>query len=444
MRTGTRKLRVAAAAVLAVLVLAFLLAHYVTELRTIRVLVEGTRLDVTPQVIDGQLLVPYRAVAERLGARASWNPAERTVTVTDGDAVLTMTLDHSIAVFNGRDVQLEAVPVLSDGRVLVPLRFLADSLGYRLHWEQAARTARLVPVPALRVRVAVPDGVPALSMIRLLRERPSMGRHVTISYEVVRSPELMAARIVSGEADIAIVPTNLAAVLYNRNVPYRLAAATVWGMLYVVSSEGIGSWQDLRGREIYTFGRGLTPDIVFRYLLAQHGLSADRDVTLRYMGSGMELAQAMIAGRVNTAVLPEPLATKVMMRRQEVSVAVDLQQAWAAATGLGLSYPQASLLISNVVSNSHPEFVERFLHEVARSAAWVNDNPQMAGVWAEELQTGLTARVVEHALPRCNIRFVGAIEARAAIEAFLRVLGEFSPETIGGRLPSEAFFLQPR
>lgn len=427
--------------VLALLAVFFSVA-YAAGPRPIRVVVEGTALDVSPQVINGRAMVPYRAVAERLGARVSWNARERTATVTDGDAVLKLTVGQATAVSNGREIRLDAAPVLLDGRVLVPLRFLGTGLGWRVSWDAVTRTAQLNSVPALTVRVAVPDGVPALSIVRLLRERPSMGKNVTISYEVVRSPELMAAKVVSGEADIAIVPTNLAAVLYNRNVPYRLVSANIWGMLYVISSENIRSWQDLRGKEVHTFGRGLTPDLVFRYLLTQNGLNPDRDITLRYLGSGTELAQAMIAGRVKTAVLPEPAATQVMMRRQDVSAVLDLQRAWATATGLGVSYPQASLLISTAVLNGYPEFVDRFLQEVAQNAAWVNNNPQTAGIWAEELQTGMTAKVVENALPRCNIRFVPARKARGAIEAYLRVLHDFSPEAIGGRLPSEAFYFQ--
>jgi len=441
MRTKLWKSGILLTAVLVLLMLIPSAAH-AASLRPIRVLVDDKALDVSPQVINNRVMVPYRMVAERLGARVSWDGREKSVIVSTDDAALKLTVGQTAALSNGRQINLDAAPVLSDGRVLVPLRVLSTGLGWRVSWDAATRTVRLRPIPDLTVRVVVPDGVPALSMVRLLKERPSMGRSVTISYEVVRSPELLAGKVVSGEADIAIVPTNLAAVLYNRNVPYRLAAANVWGMLYVVSSENIRNWNDLRGKEVHTFGRGLTPDIVFRYLLTQNGLNPDRDVTLRYLGSGTELAQAMIAGRVKTAVLPEPAVTQVVTRRQDVSVALDLQRAWATATGLGVSYPQASLLISNAVINGYPEFVDRFLQEVEQSAAWVNNNPQTAGVWAEELQTGMTARVVENALPRCNIRFVAAGEARGAIEAFLRVLRDFSPEAIGGRLPSEAFYLQ--
>ncbi|MBT9172706.1 MAG: hypothetical protein DDT21_01092 [Syntrophomonadaceae bacterium] len=416
---------------------------HAADTRPIRVVVDGTELGgVSPQLVNRRVMVPYRVVAERLGARVSWNAGERSVTVTDGDTVIRLTAGQAVAASNGRQIRLDTAPVLLDGRLFVPLRFLGTGLGWRVNWEAATRTVQLSSVPALTVRVAIPDGVTALSMVRLLRERPPMGRNVTVSYEIVRSPELLAAKVVSGEADIAIVPTNEAAIFYNRNIPYRLAAVNIWGTLYLISSENISNWQDLRGKELYTFGRGRTPDIVLRYLLAQNGLNPDRDVTLRYLGSVTELAQAVLAGRVKTAVLAEPAVTQVLTRRQDFSVVLDFQQEWARATGLGVSYPQASLLISNAVINGYPEFVDRFLHEVAQSAVWVNNNPQTAGVWAEGLLTGMTAGVVEKAVPRSNIRFVGAKEARGAIEAFLTVLRDFSPEAIGGRLPGEAFYFQ--
>lgn len=415
---------------------------HAADTRPVLVVVEGTTLDVPSLVISNRVMAPYRVVAERLGARVSWNAGERSVTVTDGDTVIKLTVGQAVAVSNGRQIRLDAAPALVNGRIYVPLRFLGTGLGWRVNWEAATRTVQLNSIPALTVRVAIPDGVTALSMVRLLREKPSMGKNVTINYEVVRSPELLAAKVVSGEADIALVPTNEAAIVYNRNIPYRLAATNIWGTLYVISSENIRSWQDLRGKELYTFGRGRTPDLVFRYLLAQNGLHPERDVTLKYLGSVTELAQAVLAGRVKTAVLAEPAVTQVLTRRQDFSVVLDFQQEWARATGLGVSYPQASLLISNAVINGFPEFVDRFLQEVAESAAWVNNNPQTAGLWAEGLLTGMTAGVVEQALPRCNIRYVGAREARGAIEAFLKVLRDFSPEAIGGRLPGEAFYLQ--
>ena len=406
----------------------------------VRIVLDEANLNVNVHMVRNRVMLPYREIAEGLGAQIAWDAGRRSVSVTLGDSAVSLTVDNANATANGRNVSLDAAPVLVDGRVFVPLRFLASELGWRVVWRADTRTVALTRIPPLTVNVALPDGVPALSMVRLLKERPPMGANVTVNYEIVRSPDLLAARVVSGEADIAVVPTNLAAVLHNRNTGYRLAASTIWGVLYLVSNENIKSWEDLRGKTVHTFGRGLTPDIVFRYLLSENNLNPERDVTLNYLGSGTELAQAMIAERVNTAVIPEPALTQVLTRRQDLSVALDLQKEWGDATGLADSYPQASIVISGKLIDNNPEFVVRFLKEVEQSVAWLNTNPRTAGTWAEELQIGLTAAVVERALPRSNIRFVPAVRARRAIEQYLKVLFDFAPESVGGRLPSENFY----
>lgn len=406
----------------------------------VRIVLDEANLNVNVHMVRNRVMLPYREIAEGLGAQVAWDAGRRSVSVTLGDSAVSLTVDNANATANGRNVTLDAAPVLVDGRVFVPLRFLASELGWRVVWRADTRTVALTRIPPLTVNVALPDGVPALSMVRLLKERPPMGANVTVNYEIVRSPDLLAARVVSGEADIAVVPTNLAAVLHNRNTGYRLAASTIWGVLYLVSNENIKSWEDLRGKTVHTFGRGLTPDIVFRYLLSENNLNPERDVTLNYLGSGTELAQAMIAERVNTAVIPEPALTQVLTRRQDLSVALDLQKEWGDATGLADSYPQASIVISSKLIDNNPEFVVRFLKEVEQSVAWLNTNPRTAGTWAEELQIGLTAAVVERALPRSNIRFVPAVRARRAIEQYLKVLFDFAPESVGGRLPSENFY----
>lgn len=406
----------------------------------VRVVLDGVNLNLDVHMVRNRVMLPYREIAERLGAQVAWDAGRRSVSVISGERVVSLTVDNANATINGRNVALDVAPLLINNRVFVPLRFLASELGWRVSWVSGARTVALSRIPPLTVNIALPDGVPALSIVRLLKERPSMGANVTVNYEIVRSPDLLAARVVSGEADIAVVPTNLAAVLHNRNTGYRLAASTIWGVLYLVSNENIRSWEDLRGKAIHTFGRGLTPDIVLRYLLSKNNLDPERDVNLNYLGSGTELAQAMIAGRVNTAVIPEPALTQVLTRRQDISVALDLQKEWGVATGLPDSYPQASIIISGKIIDNNPEFVGRFLQEVEQSIAWLSANPKTAGAWAEELQIGLTAAVVERALPRSNIRFVPANRARPAIERYLRVLFDFAPESIGGRLPGENFY----
>ncbi|WP_026478654.1 ABC transporter substrate-binding protein [Alkaliphilus transvaalensis] len=292
------------------------------------------------------------------------------------------------------------------------------------------------------INVAAPSGAPTLSMIKMFKENPSFGEHVNISYESVKSPDLMASRIISGEIDIAVVPTNLAATLYNRGVDYKLAASSVWGILYIVGTEEITGWEDLRGKEIHTLGRGLTPDIVLRYLLSSNGIDPDEDVTLTYLGEATELASTFIAGRSTISVIPEPALSNVMLKKEDTVILLDLQEEWSKQNEGNASYPQASLIIKNELIEKHPEFIEMFLEEYENSIDWLSLNGEKAGEYSEALETGLSKGAVVNGLNRSNINYQDSKVARESIEKYLKVLFDYSSETVGGKLPDEGFYFE--
>ncbi|MCG8479220.1 MAG: ABC transporter substrate-binding protein, partial [Spirochaetales bacterium] len=193
--------------------------------------------------------------------------------------------------------------------------------------EQAPATRSPDPVETTDVSVVVPSGVPAIGVGFLASGAlPIEIEGYETSFEIVTSPDVMGARLLSGEADIAVVPTNLGARLYNQDVPVQLAGVVVWGILYVVSADPIDDWEDLKGSEIGMLGRGLTPDIVFRHLARKNGLDPDGDLTLRYVNASTELAPNFITGTIDVSIMPEPMLTMVMGRAPNAVVAFDLQK----------------------------------------------------------------------------------------------------------------------
>lgn len=295
---------------------------------------------------------------------------------------------------------------------------------------------------SIKVKVAAPSGAPTLSMIKMFKENPSFGDGMEVSYESVKSPDLMASRILSGEVDIAVVPTNLAAVLYNKGANYRLAASSVWGVLYIVGDTKADGWEDIKGKEIYTMGRGLTPDILLRYLLSSNGIDPEKDVKLTYVGEATELASAFISGKSSIAVIPEPVLSNVMMKKEDAVILFDLQSEWSKLHQQESSYPQASLIIKNEVIDKNPEFVEKFLQEYENSIRWLNGNAEKGGEYSEKLQTGLSKGAVVKGLQRSNITYRDAKTAKKAIDQYLKVLFQYSPEVIGGKMPDEGFYFE--
>jgi plastocyanin len=106
-----------------------------------------------PMLIGGRLLVPYRPIAEAIGANVSYDAASKTVKVTKGSNTYLLPINRTTATLNGSDVPLETPVVLVNGVTLVPLRFVSEYLGLQVTYDHAARTVYLTgsAAPALKV-----------------------------------------------------------------------------------------------------------------------------------------------------------------------------------------------------------------------------------------------------------------------------------------------------
>ena len=108
----------------------------------IKITVNGSPVDsdVAPFMQDNRVMVPIRFVGEALGAAVNWNQEAGEATVSLGSTLINIfPLDHTVLV-NGKTVELDVHAVLLEGRVFVPLRFIAENLGSSVDWNQESQT----------------------------------------------------------------------------------------------------------------------------------------------------------------------------------------------------------------------------------------------------------------------------------------------------------------
>ncbi len=104
----------------------------------VRVRVDGETLlfDVEPEIINDRTFVPMRKIFEKLGAKIEWDDVTQTVTGTKEDTVIKLTIGNTVATVNGTEKTLDAIPLLNNGRTMIPLRFVAESLGCKVIWNE--------------------------------------------------------------------------------------------------------------------------------------------------------------------------------------------------------------------------------------------------------------------------------------------------------------------
>jgi NitT/TauT family transport system substrate-binding protein len=281
-------------------------------------------------------------------------------------------------------------------------------------------------------------GSSGVAMIRLFEEPPQI-RGFDVRVEALAQADLVAARFLSGEAQVGILPPNMAAKIRSSGIDIQAAAVIGAGMLSLLSADpGVRRIEDLRGKTVEVALQGATPDYVFRRILSFHGLTPDRDVTLGFSLAPPEIAQSLIAGRVTTALLPEPFVTMALAGRPELVTVSDIQEEWIMSGGIG-NYPMTLLVVDGAFASANSGAVGQILAAVKNSIEWVKANPAEAGVLVEKHDLGLRAPVAAAAVPRSNYVFIPAADARPSLEALFRVFLENAPASIGA-MPGDGFY----
>lgn len=294
----------------------------------------------------------------------------------------------------------------------------------------------------ITIEAASLKGPSGFGMIKMFEDVPELGPEVDSNFSVLPSPKAMVSRVAGGELDFAVFPANMAAKMYTAGPGYKLGAVVGMGVLHLLSRDPeISEWKDLQNKTVYSIGKGATPDYLFQYLLSQHGLYPKENVQLDFsVSSGPQLAQLLISGKIDTAILPEPFVTMVRTRASDVRRVLDFQSSWQQIQGGETTYPITVVVVKPQIAAERPELVERFLEAYSESIEWVNSNPAEAAQLIGKYEV-MPAALAEPAIPHCNLKFIPSAAARPIMEEFLQVLLDFNPASVGGQLPDDGFYL---
>jgi NitT/TauT family transport system substrate-binding protein len=286
-------------------------------------------------------------------------------------------------------------------------------------------------------------GPSAMGMIYLI-DSPGQIIPEKLNIEMLDEPMLVRARMLKDKPELAVLPLNMGAILYNKGLPYQVIAIPVWGTLYLFGTDSvINSWQSLKNKRVFLMGKGTTPDILFRYLLNIHGLKPDQDVILDYsFPTHIDLANAVSANQADLAVISEPLVSLASARNPSILKLLDLNAEWSKAVPGNPAMPQTALLGRNDFIRDHPDWIRKISEAWIRSIDQVNQHPQEAAermVFFKILPDPLIAVT---SIPGCNLKFRYASEIRPEIQQYLQVFFNFNPDAVGGKLPDEQFICQ--
>ncbi len=292
------------------------------------------------------------------------------------------------------------------------------------------------------VRIGSLKGPTSLGILDLMdRAEKGETKHPYEFRMAVGADELLPL-MAKGELDMALIPANVAAVLYHKTEGgVCVVDINTLGVLYLVTGdEAVAGPADLKGRTICLTGKGATPEASLRYVLDRSGLG-EGDYVLEYRSEPTEVAALLAEDPSRVGLLPQPFATAALMQNGDLRIAMDMNAQWEQLQGgEGGGMVTGVTVVRREFLEEHEDVVEDFLEEHGSSVDAVNGDPEKGAAMA--VRAGIVAKeaIAAEAIPRCNLVCVTGEEMKAALSAYLEALAGFDAGLIGGALPEEDFF----
>lgn len=293
------------------------------------------------------------------------------------------------------------------------------------------------------ITISVPDGLPAISIAKLMKDKDNIIDGYKVNYKLEKSTESLSTAVMKKESDVAIVPSNMAAIAYNKtNGTYKIAGTTGWGSMYIGTINKEQTPEDLKGKEVYNIGKGLTPDIVTKTILKDKGFDVDNDVNFSYVNGVTELAPVILSGKAEYAVVPEPALSTVQTKNPDFNVMIDLNEEWKTMTDSEYGYPQATIIIKNDLIENDKEFVDKLLEKIKESTEFVYSDKETLAADCETVEISAKKPIIIKSIDRSNIKFVAIKDSYKEYETYFDKLNEFDSSTLGGKVPDENIFME--
>lgn len=291
------------------------------------------------------------------------------------------------------------------------------------------------------IKIGVLEGPSAISFISMY-DNPQQIDNKNIEFVIKSDPQQIQALMMRDELDFAILPTVMAANLYNKGLHYKALAFPVWGTLYLLSSDStINDIQDLSNKNVSVFGQGATPDVLLRRFIDYEHL---QNISIHYAtGGNSDLAQQMLHHTIKTAVISEPLVSMLTSKDSTIRIIHKLdckEYIFNSETDI---FTQTVFLVSRKFADKNPDEVGEISDMYSNSCNFINENPAAASALLVKHGFAENQLDAEKSLPFCNIKYIGAFAVENELQLYLNIFFNFDPESIGGKLPDRNFIYQP-
>ena len=300
---------------------------------------------------------------------------------------------------------------------------------------------------AVDVNVGLIMGPPSMGLGYLMSEAEKGNTKNNFSFDVAGVDYTkVVASLNQADYDIATLPSNVAAIAYNnKHMKEQVKVISIGnlGLLYVLTTDPtISTFDDLKGRTVYSIGEGGPPEYTFNYVLEQAGMKDD--VNFSFRATPFEVLNLLQEEENAVALLPQPFVEVAKLLVPNLRVAIDITETWdeVNADTKAQSVTTVTVVRTEFLEQNEQAVLE-YLDLAKQSTEYVLANLDEAAAWTEKYETFLNPEIAKEAIPKSSIHTITGKEMKSILSGFLQIIYDSNPEAVGGKMPADDFYYIP-
>ena len=291
------------------------------------------------------------------------------------------------------------------------------------------------------VKIISGNSLDGISISKLIKEENEIKKGYNTTYNIENKKEKLEKSLDNEKYDIAIVPTDMATKVYNKNSNYQICASIGEGSYYLVTSDPTitGFNSTLINKDVAIIEENSMIDIISKSILNKNNID-DSKVNFKYVSSAPEIVTTLALGNIRTGIVPETSLTTLLYKHSGLKILTSTNEAYEKAFNIKEGYSQFSIIVKKDFAKDNKEYVNEFLSKVKSSIDFVNKNPLQAGAYGEELSIPIKPQVLSKAIKRCNLKFIIVDEFKNNYKELFNILYNYNKEAVGGTVPDESIY----
>ena len=291
------------------------------------------------------------------------------------------------------------------------------------------------------VKIISGNSLDGISISKLIKEENEIKKGYNTTYNIENNKEKLEKSLDNEKYDIAIVPTDMATKVYNKNSNYQICASIGEGSYYLVTSDPtITEFNStLINKDVAIIEENSMIDIISKSILNKNNID-DSKVNFKYVSSAPEIVTTLALGNIRTGIVPETSLTTLLYKHSGLKILTSTNEAYEKAFNIKEGYSQFSIIVKKDFAKDNKEYVNEFLSKVKSSIDFVNKNPLQAGAYGEELSIPIKPQVLSKAIKRCNLKFIIVDEFKNNYKELFNILYNYNKEAVGGTVIDESIY----